>query len=125
MATVRKYRPYSWDNYSLGSSTINGTVTGVSSGTGTAIAVGDCREIAYETTYLVGSEPTQGVVAIEIAPNQDYTGVWTQIAQITCSNVPLGTDGQGVYPGPVEFARARFLTNADQLITVRINGLLG
>ena len=115
-ATVRKWRPYHTDN-----KTISAAITG----TGTAIPVGDCRQVSWETTYTAGSAPTTGTIIIEHAPTPNYAGVWNQLDSIDCSQLSAGTAGFGTYPGPVEFIRARFTVNADQNVTVLINGLLG
>ena len=93
-----------------------------SSGTGTAISFHDCRQVSWSTTYP-GTAPTTGTVLIEQSPDASFAGTWNQLASIDCSQLSAGTDGYGTYPGQTGFVRARFTVDADNAITVELNGL--
>ena len=115
MGTFAKFSPGSGTgNYSLNSAT---------TGTGTAISFHDCRQVTWSTIYTAGSAPTTGTVLIEQAPSADYAGTWNQLDSIDCSQLSAGASGFGTYPGQTGFVRARFTANADQAISVILNGL--
>lgn len=103
-------------------SSVNASLNAVTTGTGRAIAVNDCRQVTWWTTYSVA--PTVGTLIIEHAPSIDYAGTWNQLDSIDCANLSAGTEGAGTYPGTVSFLRGRFSVDADQAVTVYINGML-
>lgn len=115
MATFAKFSP--------GSGTGNYSLNGATSGTGTAISFHDCRQVTWATIYTAGSAPTTGTILIEQAPSADYAGTWNQLDSIDCSLLSAGTSGFGTYPGQTGFVRARFTANADQAVSVILNGL--
>lgn len=100
------------------------SLSSATTGTGNAIAVNDARQVSWKTIYP-GSAPTTGTIIIEQAPTPNYAGTWNQLDSIDCSALSAGTAGFGTYPGQVDFVRARFSVNADQPVTVYINGLQG
>ncbi len=106
-------------------SAANASLSAVTTGTGKAVAVNDCRQVEWFVTYVSGSAPTTGTVLIEHALTVDYAGVWNQLDSIDCSALSAGTAGFGTFPGPIGFMRARITDNTDQAITAYINGLLG
>lgn len=116
MGTFTKFSP--------GSGRGNYSIDEAITGTGTAISFHDCRQVSWSTIYTAGNEPTQGTIVIEQAPSADYAGVWNTLATITLTDVVLGTDGYGTYPGQTGFVRARFTADSDEDVSVILNGLL-
>lgn len=108
--------------FSPGSGTGNRSLSAATTGTGAAISFHDCRQVSWSTTYP-GTAPTTGTVLIEQSPDASFAGTWNQLASIDCSQLSAGTDGYGTYPGQTGFVRARFTVDADQAITVELNGL--
>lgn len=115
MGTFAKFSP--------GSGTGNYSINNATTGTGTAISFHDCRQVSWSTIYTAGSAPTTGTILIEQAPSADYAGTWNQLSSITCSQLSAGTSGFGGSAGQVGFVRARFTVNADQAVSVILNGL--
>lgn len=118
MSLGLKYRPTDDSNISLNAAT---------SGTGTAIALHDCRQYAG---HLTGTGTvTGGVVVFESAPTQDYSGTWNELDSIDFSVAPL-TDktyqnsGPGGYGGFYRWRITSAVTGGGT-ITARVNGIRG
>jgi len=114
MMRGKKFSPDSSENASLNA---------VTTGTGKAIATNDLRQITWNAIYSVA--PTVGTLVVEHAPTRDYAGTWQELDSIDCSALSAGTAGSGTYPGLLSFVRGRFSADADQAVTLYINGLLG
>jgi len=118
MPTWMKFRPTATDNISLNA---------VTTGTGTPIAMQDCRQVTW-TVKGVGTV-SGGTVKIESVDTQDYSGTWNELDSIDLSS-PVLTDSeyQGTYPGGVGgFFRGRVSSNVTGggTVTVSFNGLFG
>jgi len=118
MPTWMKFRPTATDNISLNALT---------TGTGAAIAMQDCRQVTW--TVKGDGTVSGGTVKIECADTQDYAGTWYELDSLDLSS-PVLTDSQyqGSYPGGVGgFFRARVSSNVTGggTITASFNGLLG
>ncbi len=101
------------------------SLSGVTTGTGRPLSVNDMFRFGWIVTYTAGSAPTSGTVIIECAPTPDYAGTWFILQTITLANVVTGAEGVGQRDnGAVGFVRARIGTNADQAISVFLNGLV-
>ena len=116
MPTGMKFNPTATDNISL---------NGVTTGTGTPIAMQDCRQISW-TVKGVGIV-TGGTVKIECADTQDYSGAWMELDSLDLSS-PVLTDSlyQSTYPGSVGgFFRGRVSSDVTGggTVTVSFNGL--
>ena len=72
--------------------------TGSTTGTGTAIAMHDCRQISGHVTGV--GTVTGGVVVFESAASATYSGTWSQIDSLDFSVTSL-TDStyQNTWPG--------------------------
>lgn len=95
------------------------------SGTGTAIAFNDCRQVNWYTT--TSGTISGGTIIIEHSPDASYAGTWTQLDSIAATDADTGAGGYGTYPGPIGFLRARISSNitGGGTVTVYLNGLLG
>lgn len=116
--TGMKYRPGATDNVSL---------SAVTTGTGTAIALQDCRQVSW--TVKGAGTVSGGIVKIESADTSDYSGTWNELDSLDFSSAALtDKEYQGTYPGSVGgFFRARVSSNVTGggTITASFNGLLG
>lgn len=98
----------------------------VASGTGSAKAFNDCRQV----NWLVEGDGTinGGTVIIESAHSLDYAGVWNELDVINAVDLTNGKLYGNTYPMPPGgFVRARIggpITGGGS-ITVRLNGLQG
>lgn len=95
----------------------------VTSGTGEAVAVNDCRDVSWNITYP-GTAPTSGTIVIEEAPSKNYAGTWKTIATIALNTLSTGAGGAGREAGQHNFVRARLTVGSDQPINAYLNGLL-
>lgn len=116
MTLGKKFSPDSSENASL---------SAVTTGTGKAIPVNDCRQVTWMVTY--SGTTSGGAIVIEHAPTIDYAGTWQLLDTITAANLSAGSEGSGTYPGLLSFVRARITSNitGGGSITAYINGLLG
>lgn len=85
----------------------------------------DCRQVTW-TVKGVGTV-TGGVVKIESADAQDYSGTWNELDSLDFSSSALtDSEYQSTYPGGIGgFFRARVSSNVTGggTITVSFNGL--
>lgn len=101
---------------------------GSTSGTGSVIALQDCRQVAY--TLTGAGTVTGGVVKFESSDSESYAGTWFEIDSIDFSSQAL-TDAKWQAPpfpaGLGGFYRLRISSNVTGggTITGTINGLLG
>lgn len=111
-----KFRPGSADSLSLNQ---------VTTGTGTAIAFNDCRQVSWLVT---GSGTiSSGTVLIESADSLTYSGTWNQLDSIDASTLTGGATTGNTFPMPPGgFVRGRISANivGGGNVTVALNGLL-
>lgn len=116
MPTGMKFRPTATDNISLDA---------VTTGTGTPIAMQDCRQISW--TVKGAGTVSGGTLKIECADTQDYSGTWQELDSLDLSS-PVLSDSlyQSTYPGSVGgFFRGRVSSDVTGggTVTVSFNGL--
>lgn len=93
---------------SAASKSLNGATTG----TGTTLAMSDCRQVIWQAE--VTGTPSAGVAVCEsnvIAA--DYAGQWENRDSFDVTNPVLNVAGvgpQGTFPGPLPFIRWRITT---------------
>lgn len=102
------------------------SLSGVTSGTGTVKAFNDCRQV----NWIVEGAGTidGGVVKIECAASQDYSGAWHELDSIDAATLTGGAAYGNTFPMvPGGFVRGRISSNitGGGNITVKLNGLLG
>ena len=105
----------------------NISLNAVTTGTGQAVSLHDCRQ--YGCTLTGSGTVTGGVVVLETALTQDYSGTWNELDSIDFSVTPL-TDKTYQNSGPAGyggFYRWRVASNVTGggSVTGRVNGLLG
>jgi hypothetical protein len=115
--TSYKFSPASSASISLNAAT---------TGTGTAIAFNDCRQINWliEGAGTIGA----GTVVIESAHSQDYSGTWNELDSVDAITLSGGKLYGNTFPHvPGGFVRIRISSNitGGGTITGRLNGLLG
>lgn len=97
------------------------------SGTGSAIALHDCRQVAY--TLRGTGTVTGGVVKFESSLTGDYSGTWNVVGSVDFSSTPLtNSQAQGTFAaGTGGFYRLRISSNVTGGGSIEglINGLLG
>lgn len=116
--TSTKYSPNSGDGVSLDA---------VTTGTGRAFALNDCRQIFFTCTGT--GTISAGEVTIEAANTIDYSGTWNEIEAVDVTTLTGGGQYGNTYPNSYgAFVRGRVtdnLTGTEPTVTVTVNGLLG
>jgi len=102
------------------------SLNAATTGTGTAIAFNDCRQVNWIVTGA--GTISGGTVVIESSYDPTYVGVWNQLDSIDASTLSGGAAIGNTYPMPPGgFCRARISDpiTGGGTIAVRLNGLLG
>ena len=102
------------------------SLNGVASGTGTVKPFNDCRQVNWIMEFA--GTINGGVVKIECAASQDYSGTWHELDSINAADYTGGAAYGNTFPMvPGGFVRARISSNitGGGTVTVRLNGLLG
>ena len=114
-----------WYKFSPGDSA-SISLNAATTGTGTAIAFNDCRQVNW---LLEGSGTISGgTVVIESAHARDYPGVWNPLDEIDMSTLSGGKLYGNTFPHvPGGFVRARISATIQGggNGTIRLNGFIG
>ncbi len=102
------------------------SLNAVTTGTGTAIAFNDGRQVNWlvEGAGTIGA----GTVVIESAHAHAYAGTWNELDSVDASTLTGGALYGNTFPHvPGGFVRARISSNitGGGSVTVRLNGLRG
>jgi hypothetical protein len=113
------YKFYPGDSASI-------SLSAVTTGTGTAIAFNDCRQV----NWIITGDGTisGGTVKIECAHANDYSGAWHELDSVDAATLTGGAAYGNTFPMPPGgFVRARVSSNitGGGSITARLNGLHG
>lgn len=101
------------------------SLSGVTTGTGTAITASNSVQVGWTVIWSAGV--SAGEVVIEAANTSNYSGTWSEIDRQNFTAAPAANSTIiGTYPGPFQFVRARVTTNVSGgTVTVTINRING
>jgi hypothetical protein len=111
--------------YFLPGDTTAASLADATTGTGSAIAFNQCRQVIGFVAYDSADAPSTGELVAEWAYSPDYTGTWSNLTTVDVADLVAGTGDPGfTYPGGLPYVRWRFTSgnDSDKAITAYLNG---